>query len=143
MRSATHNYLTTFTYLENFNPRTPCGVRRGCCLGVTDSFLFQSTHSMRSATQETGESLNSYVFQSTHSMRSATISSVLHISKLSLFQSTHSMRSATAGSRFSTSASEHFNPRTPCGVRLCLWQHAQHYDNFNPRTPCGVRRLMD
>ena len=35
----------------------------------------------------------------------------------------------------------HFNPRTPCGVRLHA-KHAEHTTSsyFNPRTPCGVRR---
>ena len=34
----------------------------------------------------------------------------------------------------------HFNPRTPCGVRLHLHYLACGYFHFNPRTPCGVRR---
>ena len=58
----------------------------------------------------------------------------------------------------------HFNPRTPCGVRLsgygipvvelpfqsthpvwgataCHWSLLKSDLNFNPRTPCGVRRI--
>ena len=33
----------------------------------------------------------------------------------------------------------HFNPRTPCGVRLCHYDNIRLPNNFNPRTPCGVR----
>ena len=34
----------------------------------------------------------------------------------------------------------HFNPRTPCGVRLHSGRSSQAISDFNPRTPCGVRR---
>ena len=37
---------------KSFNPRTPCGVRRKWCSGATSDFSFQSTHSLRSATDE-------------------------------------------------------------------------------------------
>ena len=33
----------------------------------------------------------------------------------------------------------HFNPRTPCGVRLIFKSCFIHSTDFNPRTPCGVR----
>ena len=33
----------------------------------------------------------------------------------------------------------HFNPRTPCGVRLCHSLLLPSCGDFNPRTPCGVR----
>ena len=32
-----------------------------------------------------------------------------------------------------------FNPRTPCGVRLCVLCIVHLFCDFNPRTPCGVR----
>ena len=36
---------------------------------------------------------------------------------------------------------QHFNPRTPCGVRpSCLTFVLPSTPYFNPRTPCGVRR---
>ena len=40
-------------------------------------------------------------------------------------------------------AGEDFNPRTPCGVRLCSCRCSFLRLHFNPRTPCGVRRLCD
>ena len=39
--------------IESFNPRTPCGVRPEFYLLNIEIFLFQSTHSLRSATQPT------------------------------------------------------------------------------------------
>ena len=34
---------------------------------------------------------------------------------------------------------QHFNPRTPCGVRRLVAYRNRPTHNFNPRTPCGVR----
>ena len=34
----------------------------------------------------------------------------------------------------------HFNPRTPCGVRRRLPPTTAPMKDFNPRTPCGVRQ---
>ena len=36
---------------SSFNPRTPCGVRQGLTPAYRDKTLFQSTHSLRSATK--------------------------------------------------------------------------------------------
>ena len=36
--------------------------------------------------------------------------------------------------------SGNFNPRAPCGARLCRLQAAGGPINFNPRAPCGARR---
>ncbi len=55
-----------------FNPRTPYGVRRA---GATDrivAYVFQSTHSIRSATKARQSLWPCLSFQSTHSIRSAT-----------------------------------------------------------------------
>ena len=102
--------------------------------------VFQSTHSLRSATFHMKATLTNRKFQSTHSLRSATRSLVIH--GQSIFG---------------------FNPRTPCGVRHCNHATGTYpcevsihallaecdffnlYDTivtrcFNPRTPCGVRR---
>ena len=102
-------------------------------------------------------------FQSTHSLRSAT-DPYRFLSTYDRFQSTHSLRSATIISPVLVFSRTSFNPRTPCGVRLALLAplsgglpvsiHAllaecdsPSSDNqgdkksFNPRTPCGVRLL--
>ena len=60
-------------FRPDFNPRTPCGVRR---IGVTSLFtgvLFQSTHPLRGATSsqvQVGHKTSQ--FQSTHPLRGAT-----------------------------------------------------------------------
>ncbi len=80
---------------------------------------------------------------------------------LEIFQSTHPLRGATLGLgglvrhgiisihaplagcdlfQFQTqTVTYHFNPRTPCGVRLISSVSMPIRRNFNPRTPCGVR----
>ena len=77
------------------------------------------------------------------------------------FQSTHPLRGATDTQTEEIIADQHFNPRTPCGVRHLVLLgkrgdgisiHAplagcdaaeignlRRLGNFNPRTPCGVR----
>ena len=56
-----------------FNPRTPCGVRRGSALVATGAILFQSTHPLRGATDGgLGVDQTLHLFQSTHPLRGAT-----------------------------------------------------------------------
>ena len=144
-----------------FNPRTPCGVRRGYIAKGFSIKWFQSTHSLRSATlQPSGyqayhlvsihallaecdiinrqcPALN-YKFQSTHSLRSATHPAYLFepISRVSI----HALLAECDWEAISTgSALTSFNPRTPCGVRLGSFSSDSIFSRFNPRTPCGVR----
>ena len=100
-----------------FNPRTPCGVRPRYFMDSVKIGLFQSTHSLRSATAAPKKGKKEKTFQSTHSLRSATNGQWRHqgdrpvsihallaecdwqtrrsLSGLTRFQSTHSLRSAT------------------------------------------------
>ena len=103
--------------LQSFNPRTPCGVRQRKATCPHDNGLFQSTHSLRSATTIVSYSASGMLFQSTHSLRSATLSPTPYVLPLR-FQSTHSLRSATSHQRQMVESQQGFNPRTPCGVRL-------------------------
>ena len=57
---------------SGFNPRTPCGVRPKSSRAGATSQGFQSTHSLRSATNCKCKCKCSMWFQSTHSLRSAT-----------------------------------------------------------------------
>ena len=61
-------------------------------------------------------------------------------SEKSTFQSTHPAGGATKQDWKKTESSDHFNPRTPQGVRPPLQCSKSHLQNFNPRTPQGVRR---
>ena len=80
---------------RSFNPRTPCGVRPAKSAPVRLAPVFQSTHSLRSATIIAHIRRPMLKFQSTHSLRSATSWRQI-ASPVALFQSTHSLRSATA-----------------------------------------------
>ena len=84
-------------------------------------------------------------FQSTHPLRGATTDAEigLHLRQISIHAPLAGCDSvATAVPALPVN----FNPRTPCGVRLCATrlEHATP-TYFNPRTPCGVRlqRLAD
>ena len=122
---------------------------------------FQFTHPVRGATALFPRSRTCGTFQFTHPVRGATIYRLytcflLHVSihapragcdiakdccvkRAGAFQFTHPVRGAT--SRISTtSVSQSFNSRTPCGVR----RNPRHSPTsgglgFNSRTPCGVR----
>ena len=57
---------------DDFNPRTPCGVRQMSCSGNSKSYQFQSTHPLRGATDDLLKKLAKAIFQSTHPLRGAT-----------------------------------------------------------------------
>ena len=122
-----------------FNPRTPCGVRLiiGSPIGL--SGLFQSTHSLRSATRY-GSRGSVHADVSIHALL-AECDLVWRATPphKSLFQSTHSLRSAT-----SRIASVH--PARKVSIHALLAECDRCFPLggclcacFNPRTPCGVR----
>ena len=80
---------------DHFNPRTPCGVRHAVEEVSPSAREFQSTHPLRGATTPKLLQSRNCRFQSTHPLRGATVSVCLGVKDL-----------------------QHFNPRTPCGVRL-------------------------
>ena len=105
---------------EGFNPRTPCGVRLRCISSGLNSYLFQSTHSLRSATEEM-IAPNSCSPVSIHAL----------LAECDLPRLKPDPRTTC------------FNPRTPCGVRQLDGTYKVRQDLcFNPRTPCGVRPLQ-
>ena len=154
-------------WFKSFNPRTPCGVRRfGVAVMAIRYFvsihallaecdmmrvrqrpdvfaLFQSTHSLRSATawlqwdnSQAPVSIHALlaecdgcncrkwlarpVFQSTHSLRSATIVSVSPavVTVVSIHALLAECDSGNRAIGYLDSGG--FNPRTPCGVRHYL-----------------------
>ena len=118
MRGATRAALSSPTQLRNFNPRTPCGVRRDC-LRPLAADLDISIHAPRAGCD----------FVSPCIRRKARDISI------------HAPRAGCdALRRFChTRPLQHFNPRTPCGVRPLCAVIEPPLTNFNPRTPCGVR----
>ena len=80
---------------KNFNPRTPCGVRRRGRAQSRSPALFQSPHPVRGATK-------------------------LDMKRFPIFKiSIHAPRAGCDALKIAVNGqSKHFNPRTPCGVRL-------------------------
>ena len=122
----------------NFNPRPPCGGRRGANNCGPLIPLFQSTPPMRRATGQQTAAYQALPFQSTPPMRRATepkshAGCGRDISIHAPHAEGDSRRSNTITSIF------HFNPRPPCGGRR--FAHIMIWDmpNFNPRPPCGGR----
>ena len=146
---------------RSFNPRTPCGVRPVVLTNIAITLKFQSTHSLRSATQY-NNTIRKLQIVSIHALLAECDLMLLSSLRSSTwFQSTHSLRSATFRGypvRCGVPVSIHallaecdrsrprasfiivsFNPRTPCGVRPVGNDQRLHGFGFNPRTPCGVR----
>ena len=89
-----HGALILNTCQCCFNPRTPCGVRHNQKLMAININMFQSTHSLRSATQRPGQGRTP---EKSFNPRTPC-----------------GVRRATNGQE---SEKKGFNPRTPCGVR--------------------------
>ena len=145
----------------NFNPRTPCGVRR-LHEGEGEKRYLISIHAPHAGCDNNGRyRIPRAEFQSTHPMRGATLRSRLDSSTSII--SIHAPHAGCDGTTWRLrTLSGNFNPRTPCGVRhhpanypggdhrfqsthpmrgatnvfLTSFSASRH---FNPRTPCGVR----
>ena len=151
----------------HFNPRTPCGVRPVASMQASQNSQFQSTHPLRGATflsmgGQKGNPISIHAPLAGCDTRTRSSSR-----KYRSFQSTHPLRGATFSLNEFWQSKTHFNPRTPCGVRLNIVLYITHTsvkfqsthplrgatgaranaraprENFNPRTPCGVRRKDD
>ena len=124
----------------DFNPRTPCGVRR-VTLPVDDILPYISIHAPLAGCDLNLIVQPSKIVISIHAPLAGCDQSCFSGGTTSEFQSTHPLRGATY-SVFSVGADDlNFNPRTPCGVRPNPAAPAQEAAaDFNPRTPCGVRR---
>ncbi len=109
-------------FFSCFNPRTPCGVRliQVCFQHGMD--LFQSTHSLRSATRVSIDSNDYPAFQSTHSLRSAT-DDPHHYSPGTLVSIHALLAECDFFSDIKKPSQSGFNPRTPCGVRRIFALH--------------------
>ena len=117
-RGATRGEEAAADITDNFNPRTPRGVRRITGLqSLVTQVQFQSTHPARGATKaKLAQSTMTYI--SIHAPREGC-------------DTPWSGRSCGTG---------HFNPRTPRGVRRRLVCGILCASYFNPRTPRGVRQ---
>ena len=96
----------------NFNPRTPCGVRR------ERNTLY----------------LHFEIFQSTHPLRGATGKSQEH-EELELISIHAPLAGCDMNSGCSKAPQKHFNPRTPCGVRRYIYCTEGRPDLFQSTHP--------
>ena len=104
--------------VQNFNPRTPYGMRPYSNFSSrSPSLIFQSTHPLRDATAFVVTPFTApSIFQSTHPLRDAT--EVIAMSnRIPIFQSTHPLRDATKEGLSHDKDNSYFNPRTPYGMR--------------------------
>ena len=145
----------------HFNPRSPCGERRGGCGLTRNGWSFQSTLPVWGATTIKATSLD-YLSISIHAPRVGSDLLVVGDGARVLAISIHAPRVGSDQLVFSIACRAHdFNPRSPCGERrseganigTCkisihaprvgsdlkrvLWPQTNVY--FNPRSPCGER----
>ena len=146
-----------------FNPRTPCGVRHDSEMTLSYFTLFQSTHSLRSATIATGiiyllhhvsihallaecDGVHTNIVRLCTGFNPRTPCGVRQFTcsasnTQKKFQSTHSLRSATA---FHSVFCSIFNVSIHALLAECDLEPSHNSTKtkrFNPRTPCGVRPL--
>ena len=99
-----------------FNPRSPCGERQNSQKARYNTRRFQSTLPVWGATyQQFPVFYHKYI--SIHAPRVGSDRIV-------------SLRRGEC---------KHFNPRSPCGERLCRREKSRQNYHFNPRSPCGER----
>ena len=138
LRGATSAKAASAAPCCDFNPRPPCGVRRGIFCFRRRGRKFQSTHPLRGATTAVGMITDEREFQSTHPLRGAT-----RHQRSDHRQRPISIHAPLAGCDVigivTIGQPGDFNPRTPCGVRPQHQTRNPIVLYFNPRTPCGVR----
>ena len=126
---------------SNFNPRTPCGVRPRRWKTTKKAKLFQSTHPLRGATSAFRTQQSSdFGFQSTHPLRGATdiIFDCMNCMKISI----HAPLAGCDSLNFEKTELEKISIHAPLAGCDCPHRiYAHRSCHFNPRTPCGVRLL--
>ena len=109
---------TAMRIRERFNPRAPCGARRGGKTASCGELIFQPTRPLRGATRRVVRGCKNQM---------------------------HFNPRAPCGARLEArpaagAAIANFNPRAPCGARRARIRGYFFPRNFNPRAPCGARR---
>ncbi len=139
-RGATRGEEAAADITDNFNPRTPRGVRRITGLqSLVTQVQFQSTHPARGATpHRPGDAAQPLI--SIHAPREG-CDEPQEDDYCSHGISIHAPREGCdEGQAGPVHHDLYFNPRTPRGVRLLEMRCKERLKNFNPRTPRGVRQ---
>ena len=164
MRGATCRRGRPLPGRRDFNPRTPCGVRR-TVQDICDAIKKISIHAPHAGCDHRASTLEVKVCViSIHAPHAGCdmllIQTIVHQQRISihaprmgcdllltpagpsdrLFQSTHPMRGATADIKVKDQYEQFQSTHPMRGATRCgSWASASSTD-FNPRTPCGVRR---
>ena len=135
LRGATRPTRVMLPFVRrNFNPRTPCGVRRRLYNNPWAVFKFQSTHPLRGATNVAIQAAMTNLFQSTHPLRGAT--GCAHAVMCKYIISIHApLAGCDPSSAIVWLLHLNFNPRTPCGVRHAFWNGFSHGGRFQSTHP--------
>ena len=119
---------------ENFNPRTPCGVRPETSSEWFKALKFQSTHPLRGATDDVGAGAHTHPI-SIHAPHAGCDPPYI----FSKMFETISIHAPLAGCDVVYAVigipDHHFNPRTPCGVRRKSAPPARSGDGFQSTHP--------
>ena len=104
--------------LLHFNPRTPCGVRR-CLQRYKRVRIKTSIHAPLAGCDDVAKGGKPFkaALQSTHPLRGATRSCTLQFYRASQTSIHAPLAGCDKHRRKNLSHLDHFNPRTPCGVR--------------------------
>ena len=160
MRGATAYPSTNRIRRDDFNPRSPCGERRGLPTTARCKGRFQSTLPMRGATKSAlfllislpisihaphagSDDLNkeSALLQtiSIHAPHAGSDNRSKVVSMSTEFQSTLPMRGATYVTKKYTDAIKFQSTLPMRGATMFLKGFHYRLPNFNPRSPCGER----
>ena len=119
----------------DFNPRTPCGVRRAKYAVVPSSPKFQSTHPLRGATEADEDEVLDLRISIHAPLAGCDSGRGYLILRRGRFQSTHPLRGATEGEAPPEEVQRDFNPRTPCGVRQSFFDYFLEKFTFQSTHP--------
>ncbi len=131
---------TALTLTRRFNPRPPCGERLTESIHTTRLSSFQSTPSLRRAT----EALRQILVAPNGFNPRPPCGERLRCNAAATSSQGFNPRPPCgerlrSGLRLSIPAG--FNPRPPCGERLLPMSLWGFMTGFNPRPPCGERRV--
>ena len=126
----------------DFNPRTPCGVRRFTPVEIKSLYAI-SIHAPRAGCDKEIKVGQVTGFISIHAPRAGCDKIILvRVKKRDNFNPRTPCGVRRLKRKLFFCLTD-FNPRTPCGVRLFDRKNPFMLRNFNPRTPCGVRLVGD
>ena len=124
---------------NDFNPRTPCGVRQvdNLVKGLGGGI---SIHAPLAGCDVVAFLLSSHRSISIHApLAGCDAFQIVSVQNFAISIHAPLAGCDVTGCRNHVRCND-FNPRTPCGVRLVSFRTTAIVCYFNPRTPCGVRR---